>query len=63
MLDQARRHRRARCIFHFGDADPYIPNEEVDAIRAGDRRPARAVELNVEAGAGHAFDNHEAPMF
>ena len=22
-----------------------------------------AIELNVEAGAGHAFDNHEAPMF
>ena len=49
-------------IFHFGDSDPYIPNEQVDAIRAsvGDRAD---VEIHVQAGAGHAFDNHEAAMF
>ena len=49
-------------IFHFGDDDPYLPNEQVDAIRAsvGDRPD---VEIHVQAGAGHAFDNHEAPMF
>jgi carboxymethylenebutenolidase len=49
-------------IFHFGDSDPYLPNEQVDAIRAsvGDRPD---VEIHVQAGAGHAFDNHEAPMF
>jgi len=49
-------------IFHFGDSDPYLPNEQVDAIRAsvGDRPD---VEIHVQAGAGHAFDNHEAAMF
>jgi carboxymethylenebutenolidase len=49
-------------IFHFGDSDPYLPNEQVDAIRAsvGDRPD---VEIHVQAGAGHAFDNHEAPTF
>jgi carboxymethylenebutenolidase len=49
-------------IFHFGDNDPYLPNEQVDAIRAsvGDRPD---VEIHVQAGAGHAFDNHEAAMF
>jgi carboxymethylenebutenolidase len=49
-------------IFHFGESDPYLPLEQVDAIRAavGDRAD---VEIHVQAGAGHAFDNHEAEMF
>jgi carboxymethylenebutenolidase len=49
-------------IFHFGDNDPYLPNDQVDAIRGGvgDRSD---VEIHVQAGAGHAFDNHEAAMF
>ena len=49
-------------ILHFGDNDPYLPNEQVDAIQAsvGDRPD---VEIHVQAGAGHAFDNHEAAMF
>jgi len=49
-------------IFHFGDSDPYLPNDQVDTIRAavGGRDD---VEIHVQPGAGHAFDNHEAEMF
>ncbi len=48
-------------LFHFGNADPYIPNEGVEAINAAiDGRPGFV--LNVE-NAGHAFDNHESEMF
>jgi carboxymethylenebutenolidase len=48
-------------LFHFGDADSYIPADQVDAVRAAieDRD---AMILNVEP-AGHAFDNHESEMF
>ena len=49
-------------LFHFGDADPYIPAEQVDAI--SDAMADRdCFTVNVEAAAGHAFDNHEADMF
>jgi carboxymethylenebutenolidase len=46
-------------LFHFGNADAYIPNEGVEALAAA--LPSGMV-LNVEA-AGHAFDNHESEMF
>ena len=49
-------------IFHFGGNDPFIPNDQVDAIKKvmGDRPD---VELHVHESAGHAFENHLAPMF
>lgn len=49
-------------IFHFGGNDPFIPNEQVDAIRAhlGDRDN---VEIHVQHQAGHAFENFLAPQF
>ncbi|MDP9464342.1 MAG: dienelactone hydrolase family protein [Actinomycetota bacterium] len=48
-------------LFHFGNNDPYLPNEGVDAVGAAIAgRPG--FELNVET-AGHAFDNHESEMF
>lgn len=48
-------------LFHFGNEDPYIPNEGVDAVNAAIAgRPGFV--LNVE-NAGHAFDNHESQMF
>jgi carboxymethylenebutenolidase len=49
-------------IFHFGGNDPYIPAEEVDAIRSalGGRD---GVEFHVHDGAGHAFENFLAPQF
>jgi carboxymethylenebutenolidase len=48
-------------LFHFGNADDYIPNEGVEAVNAAIAgRPGFV--LNVE-NAGHAFDNHESEMF
>jgi carboxymethylenebutenolidase len=60
-LDQA---DRISCpiIFHFGGQDPYIPAEQVAAVeREAGRRPSW--EFHRHAQAGHAFDNHDAPMF
>jgi carboxymethylenebutenolidase len=54
---------RVKCptLFHFGNDDPYMPNDGVDAV--GDAIAGReGFVINVE-NAGHAFDNHEAPMF
>lgn len=47
-------------LFHFGSRDDHLPAEGVAAVAAAIDRPH--LVLNVEA-AGHAFDNHEAPMF
>jgi carboxymethylenebutenolidase len=49
-------------LFHFGATDPYIPADGVEALAAALPTGATTMILNVEA-AGHAFDNHEAPMF
>lgn len=48
-------------LFHFGNSDAYIPNEDVEALSAAIAGRAGFV-LNVE-DAGHAFDNHESDMF
>jgi carboxymethylenebutenolidase len=48
--------------FHFGDNDPFIPNEQVDAIKAA-TAGMNNVHVHVHEGAGHAFDNHLAPHF
>lgn len=48
-------------LFHFGNADAYIPADGVEALNAAIAgRPGFV--LNVE-NAGHAFDNHESEMF
>ncbi|MEY2582298.1 MAG: carboxymethylenebutenolidase [Ilumatobacteraceae bacterium] len=48
-------------LFHFGNNDPFIPNEGVDQVGAAMAgRPL--FQLNVE-NAGHAFDNLESEMF
>ena len=60
-LDQA---GKITCpvIFHFGGNDQFIPNDQVDRIR--DAFASRDdVELHVQGDAGHAFENHLAPMF
>jgi len=49
-------------LFHFGDADPFLPNEQVEALRAATDGMDN-VEIVVHAGAGHAFDNHRNPVF
>ncbi|MCU1353906.1 MAG: carboxymethylenebutenolidase [Acidimicrobiales bacterium] len=49
-------------LLHFGADDPFIPADNVrrvaDAVAGRDD-----IELHVHPGAGHAFDNHEAPTF
>jgi carboxymethylenebutenolidase len=57
MIDQV----KCPTLFHFGNADAYIPNEGVDAVGAAIAGREGFV-LNVET-AGHAFDNHESEMF
>jgi len=57
MMDQV----TCPTLFHFGNADAYIPNEGVDAVGAAIAGREGFV-LNVE-DAGHAFDNHESEMF
>lgn len=51
----------APTIFHFGDSDPYIPNEEVSSIKAA-FASHQDTTLEIHSGAGHAFDN-PSPMF
>lgn len=53
---------RCPVLFHFGGDDPYLPAEQVERIRAA-FRGRDDVEFDVQPGAGHAFDNHLAPMF
>jgi len=57
MMDQV----SCPTLFHFGNADAYIPNEGVDAVGAA-LAGRDGFVLNVE-NAGHAFDNHESEMF
>jgi carboxymethylenebutenolidase len=49
-------------LFHFGGADPYIPLEGVEQIREAfsDRDD---VEVHVQPGAGHAFENSFSVQF
>lgn len=49
-------------LFHFGDHDDFLPNDDVDALRSATAAMDN-VEIVVQAGAGHAFDNHRNPMF
>jgi carboxymethylenebutenolidase len=61
MLDRA---AEIRCtvLFHFGGQDPYIPREQAEQVCAFARNQSN-MECHIHLDAGHAFDNHEAPMF
>ncbi|MBV9336453.1 MAG: dienelactone hydrolase family protein [Solirubrobacterales bacterium] len=49
-------------LFHFGGQDQYIPRDQIDRVCAyADSHPD--MECHIQEDAGHAFDNHEAPMF
>ena len=48
--------------FHFGGSDPYIPNADVERIAAAVAGHPD-MELHVQAGGGHAFDNSFSAMF
>jgi carboxymethylenebutenolidase len=60
-LDQA---GEIRCpaLFHFGGGDQFIPRSDAERVRAVvAERPDW--EIAIQEDGGHAFDNHEAPMF
>ena len=57
MIDQV----TCPTLFHFGNADAFIPNDGVEAVGAA-IAGREGFTLNVE-DAGHAFDNHESEMF
>jgi carboxymethylenebutenolidase len=49
-------------LFHFGAEDEYIPL--ADAERVADLARRRSGwECHIQPDGGHAFDNHDAPMF
>ncbi len=49
-------------MLHFGDNDPFLPNEDVETIKAAVADNHHIV-VYVHEGGGHAFDNHFAPHF
>ncbi len=49
-------------LFHYGDSDPFIPNEENEAVQAA-FAGRDDVTVHVHAGGGHAFENEEAEQF
>jgi carboxymethylenebutenolidase len=61
MLDQG---DRIRCpvLLHFGGQDPYIPLDQSERVAAF-AAAHEGMECHIQPDAGHAFDNHEAPMF
>ncbi|HZU60267.1 MAG TPA: dienelactone hydrolase family protein, partial [Solirubrobacteraceae bacterium] len=60
-LDEA---ARITCpvLFHFGAQDAYIPLEAAQRVcQLAEER--QDWECHIQPDGGHAFDNHEAPMF
>lgn len=51
----------APTLFHFGDNDPYLPSEGVEALNSAIEGHPN-FQINVEQ-AGHAFDNFKSEMF
>jgi carboxymethylenebutenolidase len=50
------------ALFHFGGEDQFIPRSDAEKVAAVvDTRPDW--ELAIQEDGGHAFDNHEAPLF
>lgn len=49
-------------LFHFGGEDPFLSSDDVAALRDATSAMPN-VEILVQAGAGHAFDNDQNPMF
>lgn len=60
-LDQA---DRIACpvLFHFGAEDNFIPLEDAERVCAVAERH-EGWECHIQPDGGHAFDNHESPMF
>jgi carboxymethylenebutenolidase len=49
-------------LFHFGREDTYIPVQDAERVCAAAEQ-REGWECHIQADAGHAFDNHDAPMF
>lgn len=49
-------------IFHFGAEDEYIPLADAERVCAV-AAEHQGWECHIQPSGGHAFDNHEAPMF
>lgn len=49
-------------IFHFGGSDPFLPEDQVEAVTSalGSRSD---VEIHVQPGVGHAFENFTSRQF
>jgi carboxymethylenebutenolidase len=60
-LDQA---DRIDCpvLFHFGAEDEYIPVKEAERVCAIAEQH-EGWECHIQPDGGHAFDNHDSPMF
>jgi carboxymethylenebutenolidase len=60
-LDQA---DRIDCpvLFHFGAEDEYIPVESAERVCAIAEQH-QGWECHIQPDGGHAFDNHDSPMF
>lgn len=49
-------------LLHFGGSDPYISRDSVTSVE-GAVADRKHIQIHVEEEAGHAFDNHESPLF
>jgi carboxymethylenebutenolidase len=50
------------ALFHYGGEDQFIPRSDAEKVAAVvESRPGW--EIAIQEDGGHAFDNHEAPMF
>ena len=50
------------ALFHYGGEDPYIPRSDAEKVQpVVAERPGW--EIAIQEDGGHAFDNHDAPMF
>lgn len=49
-------------LMHFGGSDPYTPRDAVARVEEAVADLPNA-EIHVQEDAGHAFDNHDSPMF
>ena len=50
------------ALFHFGGEDQFIPRSDAEKV-AGVVETRDDWEIAIQEDGGHAFDNHEAPMF
>jgi carboxymethylenebutenolidase len=62
MLDEHADNISCPTLIHFGGDDPYLPREDADAV-AERFAGVDHVDVLVQAGAGHAFDNDINPVF